>query len=162
MILFNSIEIEGYHTALLADAPQLAATRRPFFGLDGTSEVVGGRQGRMITCQLWLTSSGWTNVKQLLARLRDLDNAVGGNHDLEERDHQTSPGIPQKFPECTFQGFQRLPLPGQDMAGPLKDLAGTLHVYQAENFAKNGGAWFQFGQAVWYQPIPKLNIPVDS
>lgn len=119
MIVFNSRTIFGIHGPLWWQVPEFQSAKFKFFGLDGVSEINGGRGMRRIDTQIWIHNK-FTTFRQLVAYLELLDRRVGEHGDLKVTSGGAG-GVPRTYPHCTFLGFD----PDREL-GPLPDFTGQL------------------------------------
>lgn len=134
MALKFKIDIPGNHGAIVRGSPEFRARRVNFWKVKGVGEIVNLNGGRMLTVRCILFDE-WDEVDDLLEFLGKLDDLVNHNDTLEETGN-----IQQEFENVTFEGYEMLPLEGQQEPGPLQDIAGTvddgwfiqivLHFYQ--------------------------------
>jgi hypothetical protein len=143
-VKFNGIEIKGTH-GLASEGPvELFARRTHFYGLQGMSEIIGGRGGRPLSVDIWMHDE-YTNLSDLKTVLVALDKRIGEYGTLEiidtpETDDNTD------YQQVTFLGLERLPLGNRNDTGPLKDTAETVD-----------GGWFQNGRLHFMQ----LTVDLD-
>lgn len=130
--------IPGWHDEIVVSSPQFKSRIADFLGLNGVSEIRGGYSERTLYVTIWLTDRDWTNAipDQLYAKLNELDQMVN-EENATLKMLATTGGTVRTFEECTFHGFQPMPFQGQQDPSPVRDYAGTLHVY--EDFATTGG-----------------------
>lgn len=151
MIVFKNRKIPtASHGTIVAHPPSLFSHVHEFFGLHGTSEIIGGRGPREITVDIWLSDRKWTGQQptQLFKELDRLDLQVGKNGTINEQVSGGN-GLTRKFKYCTFLGFTPRAVGAQEGPSPLRDEAGLLHTYS--NFNSSGGAWFIRGTLRWRQ-----------
>jgi hypothetical protein len=136
---FWNLDIPGLHGPLIFGAPELKVRRVQFFQVMGEAEIVGRPAGRSIMVRC-LIHDGWEDQNEMQAFLDDLSTKIGVNDTLTE-----SGNIEQEFDDVTFDGWEPIPLNGQEDPGPLYDIAGTLD---------QDGGWFiqlvlRFRQLRW-------------
>ena len=144
MIIFNGKTIFGLHGPLWPDPPEFQSAKFKFFGLDGVSEIFGGRGMRKIDTEIWIHNK-FTSFPQLVAYLELLDRRVGEHGELKVTPGAEG-GVPRSYPHCTFLGFS----PDRSL-GPLPDIPGQLDGLGTTTF-------WQAGTLTWNQ----LKIKVGS
>lgn len=117
----NGNQIYGTHGPIIQRSPDLQVARTKFWGVKGTSEILGFGGGRPLTIESWI-HNGFTNPADCVTYLNLLDRYIGGHGDLEVT---TPGGIARIFHHVTFEGFDMGPW------GILPDQSGTL----------DGGYW---------------------
>lgn len=137
MLTFDNAPIVGRHTSLVAQRPEFVVTRRYFWGLRGMSEIRSGTSMYSISCKLWLFDN-FASALELHDEIGALYRRVLDHGTLVESKEANGTGMDQTFTECTFEGFERLPIQGREDAGPIEDIAGTLD-----------GGWWCFGALHW-------------
>jgi hypothetical protein len=138
MIIFNGSTIPGTHGPVWPSAPQFQSAQFKFFGLDGVSEIWGGRGKRQIDTDIWLHNN-FSNSPQLVAYLQVLE-AMVGDHGLLKITAGGTGGVPRSYPHCTFKGFE--PTRGEKW-GPKPDITGLLD--------GTVNTWWQAGTLTWEQ-----------
>ena len=129
---FNGDSIDGTHGPIYRPSPEPNLRRVRFAFLKGEGEIRGSSHGRTLMCRIILHKA-YTGTKpdKLLKALDKLDKAIGTHGTLKE-----SGNIEQEFENCTFEGYEPMPLEGQEESGPLKDSFGGLRT--ANGTADNG------------------------
>ena len=132
-IKFKGSTIPGTHGPLVFRSPDQQVRRMKFWDVKGEGEIFGEAGGRDISIEITIHKK-FPTVAKLLDQLEDLDDLVGEHGTLEETGN-----VQQKFKNCTFDGWEPVPLPGQPNTSPLQDVAGTLRTPTN----KPDGGWFQ-------------------
>lgn len=132
MLTFNGA-IDGTHGPVTMEPPLLHSKIVKFWGVNGETELRGGRGGRILECRIWL-HNGYSTYRALGRELESLDRRVGTHGTLTIRGNG---GYQRQFRNCTFLGFTPDGLPG---SGPVRDVAGTLD-----------GGWWIAGTLRWRQ-----------
>ena len=147
MIKFGRYIIPGYTHTPQAGSPQVRVRRTHNWGREGILEVRSAPGGRdiAITHVLVVGSEG-SEYKLVTAKLLELDGAIGQNGRLEVYGHLTAAAsvASHLFINSTFDEWTQLPFPGQESAGPIKDLAGCF-----------GGGWIMKMQLRFHQVLPR-------
>lgn len=139
MLRFNNENLLGYHENVEPAPPELQAVRRQYFGLGGTSEVVGRRGGRRLRVRAVLVNAP-SSVLELNLYLAKIDLAVGSHGDLVLIGPTGSQD--RVWRHCTFEGFEHEPVGGR--LGPFVDF--------------DYGAW-TVGFFYWYQLSIEDDLP---
>lgn len=134
---FWNLDIPGLHGPLIIGGPENTARRVKFFQVKGEAEVAGFPAGRTIMVRA-LVFDEFDTYQKLQDFLDDLSTKTGVNDKLTETGN-----TPKVLDYCTFEGWEPIPLNGQEDPGPLVDIAGTLD-----------GGWFiqillRFRQLRW-------------
>ena len=116
-LIHNGQLIRGKYSTPLIDRRELQVQRTKFFGVEGESEILGGRSGRVIEINHWFFGD-YSSRKEIATALQRLDARTGNNGRLELTE------MTLLFYDCTFEGYELL-------YGPLQDIAQTL----------DGGYW---------------------
>lgn len=119
-LVFDGTDIPGLHGPLVFGSPE--NVRRPvkFFQVRGEGEIAGEVAGRSIMVRVLLNDDYDTQAK-LDAKIKELNELVGTNSTLEEEGN-----LERDLDYCTFEGWEPIPLQGQEDPGPLPDIAGSL------------------------------------
>lgn len=131
---FKGTSIKGSHGPLVVGGPALKVRRVGYWDVRGEGEIVGRQSGRPISC-LIILHDGYTRLDRLLTALAELADLIGEHGRLEETGN-----LVRTFDNVTFEGYDPIPLEGQDQPGPLKDL-GVL-TRQAGNKTEPDNGWF--------------------
>jgi hypothetical protein len=151
-VKFKNYAFPGTHGAAIVLPPELHVVRSSFFGLDGTSEIVGGRGGREITVDMWFHNKFFRR-DQLINGPITTSRLIIGHHGKLELIHELAPqrskqngaityqakARKEEYEDVTFHGFFPTSFGGQPGV-PLFDWAGTVD-----------GGWFIAGQLRFYQ-----------
>jgi len=137
MIIFNNLTIPGIHGPIWPSPPEFQSAKFKFFGLDGVSEINGGRGMRRIDTQIWIHNN-FASFKALVSFLEFLDTRVGEHGNLKITSGGEG-GVPRTYPHCTFLGFD----PDRSL-GPLPDVVGQLDPGPSLTF-------WQAGTLIWNQ-----------
>lgn len=138
-IRFGSLDIPGIHESPQRVPLRLMVKRTDFSGVRGESEINQEPKGRPIVIPIMIFGNFRTG-EQLMQFIKSLEARIGNNADLQILSTPKSPGVPETFKYCTFEGFTR----NQDsQAGPLPDTTGLL----------DGGtpSWWIQGYLTFYQ-----------
>jgi hypothetical protein len=137
---FGRNEIPGIHGPLVFGSWEVSRREAKFFQVRGVAEVAGERGARSIAVR-HLLHDGYVTEAKLQAVLEAFSDLVGTNDTLQE-ESDIDGGPERKLNYCTFEGWEPIPLNGQEDPGPLYDIAGTLDT--------NGG-WFRWIVLRWRQ-----------
>lgn len=147
MITFNGKQIKGTHDAVAYSSPELQVSRTYFWGLQGESEITGGKSGRNMTVYMWLHDkhSSRTAIED---RVKEIMTWVGEHGVLVETDARNS--MTKTYENVTFTGVEPITFPNRESVGPIKDYAGTVD-----------GGWIQAVNLKFYQLItePSTGTP---
>ena len=156
-------DLKGYHTSLRADPPQAKVIRRHFFGLNGETEIFGGKGGRVIQCDMLLTDKNWKAASDVRDYLNTLDSIVGDHGELKEydigADELSDPDPDTLFPDCTFMGATPRSIEGREDWSIQRDQFGGLFPGDPEDFINNGGSYFTLAVLRWYQLLSGREAP---
>lgn len=122
----NQIACGDYHGQPMVASPK-AETRRFFqFGTLGNTEIFGGRSGRPIRVDCWLSDPSFTSPTEVANYLERLDQFVGEHGALEiQANNSAGQYLYEKtFQNCTLQIVERQAPPGQAGFAILPDLIG--------------------------------------
>ena len=136
---FRNGKYPGTHGVLMTATPELRASRVVYSGVAGQSEIRVAITGRKITCTL-LLHNDYEKLTDLEQALNYIDRGVGVHGTLwTTKDADTDPEASTRYRYCTFDGFERLAMQGQDRPSPLLDGGGNI------------GGWFQYGVLHFWQ-----------
>lgn len=138
-IRFGPLDIPGTHESPQRVPPRLMVKRTDFSGVRGESEILQMSKGRLIVIPIWIHGK-WQTSDGLMEFLDTLDDQVGTHGDLVITNTSDSPGVPDTFKYCTFEGFTRA---SDSQAGPLPDNIGHLDGVTP--------SWWIRGQLAFYQ-----------
>tara|TARA_R100000808_G_scaffold24931_1_gene59479 strand:- start:8699 stop:9118 length:420 start_codon:yes stop_codon:yes gene_type:complete len=134
-VTHGSLTVNGKNGLAVVKPPELHVKRTHFPGLRGDSEIVLGTGGAQIDVPMWIYNSYTTRAK-----LQDFEDEMRGHVGTNATLTVTLDSETETYTDCTFVGFEPMPLPGQQHASPLKDHAGTVD-----------GGWFINGMLHFYQ-----------
>lgn len=114
---FNNVDIPGICMPPSIGTPAVDVVRTKFKGVNGDSEIRGGRGGRMIEYPVAIFDTAFSSFASVQAFLDKLDSLVCTNGTLKE-----SGTITRTWKDCTFEGFDNqgnsiLPIIGVGMTG---------------------------------------------
>jgi len=134
---FNSKPIPGTTLGIMAGSPEVQFRRLQFWETAGEAEIIGKPGGRFVQVE-HILHNRCGKYSDLMKRLDTLDALIGRNGTLEFASGSGNALVREKFANCTFERYEKVPTGGQSVAMPLKDLSGTLY---DENSYPDGG-WF--------------------
>jgi len=132
MITIDGFEFKGTHGAAVSAPPQLRVMRKAFSGVDGESEIKGGKTGREVSVDIVVHER--LNASQMEAVLGVYEYQILGRHGTLLVRADT--GYDQAFANTTYMGFERDP----ETPAPLYDYANTID-----------GRWWIRGRLKFYQ-----------
>jgi hypothetical protein len=141
---FSDKWITDTHGPLVVPSPELPVRYAKYWAVRGEGAIVGEKGGRPILCT-GIVHYQFTKLKDFekqISKIEDLQGQVGT---LEEAGELT-----RKYKNVLFEGFEPLPLGGQEEPGPLLDV-GVLTITTSSGSvqADNGyfaGYFFRFRQ----------------
>lgn len=130
---FGRTDIPGIHGPLVFGSWEVARREVKFFQIRGVAEVAGESGARSIAVRV-LYHDDFVTEDRLDLKMDVLSGLVGTNATLTYRS-DINGGPDRDLDYCTFEGWEPIPLNGQEDPGPIYDIAGTLD--------SNGG-WFRW------------------
>lgn len=115
-IKFDNLWLADTHGPLVVGSPEVPIRRVKYWDVVGEGEVVGRPGGRPITC-LILVNNGFTTLRKFQEQIGSMESKIGINGTLAE-----TGDLSRKFKFVTFDGFDPVPLGGQEEPGPLLDV----------------------------------------
>ena len=116
---------DGLHGRVIEEMPEIRQVESNFFGLNGTSIILGGFGARNLSCELWLFNN-FADFLDINIELNTIDKLVGKFGDLRVTNPADAPDSHKLYKDVVFLGFERQPFPGQEQAVPIPDAAGTV------------------------------------
>lgn len=140
MLKFNGKTIPGSTESLIKGSPELSSRRLVrYWDIVGEAEVIGEQGGRPIVVT-HILHDGYETHTDLKNAMRELERQVGKNGTLTHTGTAQGDPFADVFKDVTLEGFQPIPLQGQEFPTELKDVTGTL--FDDDGESDNG--WFQY------------------
>lgn len=135
---FASKTIPGSTESLVYSSPEVPLRRVKYWDVIGEGEIAGRRGGRAIVVT-HLFHDQFPSVTKLQIALDELDRQVGKHGRLQYTAtvHGGDSHV-ETLNNCTLERYEKIPVPGQEAAMPLKDFAGTLF----DDDGEADGGWF--------------------
>lgn len=130
----TQIKCAHLHSHMALSQGELQVRRQYYFGLQGTSEIVGTPAFWVAKALVWLNDPTFT-TRAALNTYRDTLRGLRGTHG-ELREKLSDDTISEEWAEATFEGFEEIPFDGHRMPGPILDPTGQL-------------GWFTQGIMTW-------------
>ena len=149
------VVIPGPHEDLVVAAPAVPKKVTHFFGVIGTSVIVGQPSLRELLVDMWLSDPQFTDIADLYTELGNLDaNLVGQTGHLIVSDDAYGYWPANQntiFYDVLLDGYTPLPLAGQRTPSPVRDTAGSLYRSGTHAGVKS---WFLRLQLRFLQALP--------
>jgi hypothetical protein len=121
---FGRTDIPGIHGNLVFGSWEVSRREIKFHQIRGVAEISGAFGARSIAVRALIHDEYVTEAK-LHEKMEALAELTGTNGSLRE-ESDIDGGPTRNLDYCTFEGWEPIPLNGQEDPGPLYDIAGTL------------------------------------
>lgn len=132
------MQVGHLHEHLSTTGGELQTSRVYFWGLRGTSEIVGSPTFWTVTARVWINAAAFTARGLLNDYIEELRLMRGDHGTLLEK--LTDGTVSESWEEATFDGFEETAFAGARSPGPLQDVSSSLHP---------GATWFTQGTMKW-------------